>query len=86
MRMLHIFLTLSVCMLFGGCSTIVSLGDNERTPNQIYAGTREDLNPHTIYDLPFSFVADTALLPYTIPRTVYNFHHSDDKAPENESK
>ena len=85
MRALQRLLILLGCIFFAGCSTIVCLGDNKGTPNQIFAGTREDLNPHTIYDLPFSLVADTIVLPYTIPRTIYNRHHANDRSPEGES-
>ena len=31
----------------------------------------------TQIDVPFSLVTDTVLLPYTIPRTIYNYNHID---------
>ena len=30
---------------------------------------------HGYPDVPFSFIADTIVLPYTIPRTLYNRKH-----------
>ncbi len=62
-----------------GCGTLVTLSDNKSFPNQIYAGTRAMLFGRgcTQIDVPFSIVADTIVLPYTIPRTVYNYTHVD---------
>lgn len=59
-----------------GCGTIVTLSDSKTWPNQIYAGTRASARGHaTQPDIPFSLVADTLILPYTIPRTIYNIAH-----------
>jgi predicted Zn-dependent protease/uncharacterized protein YceK len=67
------FWLLALTLLCTGCGTLTTLGDNERWPNQIYAGTRAALNGHgTQLDAPLSFIADTLVLPYTIPRTLYN--------------
>jgi uncharacterized protein YceK len=38
--------------------------DDQRWPNQIYSGTRAAAGGHaTQLDIPFSFMADTLLLP-----------------------
>lgn len=56
-----------------GCGTIVALSDNRQWPNQIYAVTRASFEGHgTQLDVPLSLVADTIVLPYTIPRTMQN--------------
>ena len=63
-----------------GCGTLVTLTDNKEWPNQIYAGTRAAANGHaTQIDVPFSLIADTVVLPYTIPRTIYNLSQRDDQ-------
>lgn len=63
----------AVSVLTTGCSTLFNISGDE-PPNKIYVGTRSTLrNPHgALLDLPFSFVLDTILLPYTIPVTIYN--------------
>jgi hypothetical protein len=45
--------------------------------NLLYSGTRFSFtNVHGgIVDVPFSLVADTVTLPYTIPRTIWNYYH-----------
>jgi len=45
----------------------------------IYAGTRAAAygSHGTQIDVPFSLVTDTVVLPYTIPRTIYNYTHID---------
>ncbi len=56
-----------------GCGTVHTLGNNATWPNQVYAGMRAAAGGFlTQLDVPFSLVADTLVLPYTIPRTVYN--------------
>jgi uncharacterized protein YceK len=71
-------------MLFGcvpalsGCITIATL--SEPAPcNKIYSGTVGNLTDswwlaHSLaMDIPFSLIADTVVLPYTIPKTIMNF-------------
>jgi len=44
--------------------------------NLLFSGTRAvAMNVHMILDTPFSLVADTIALPYTIPRTIWNYYH-----------
>lgn len=63
-----------VVFLCQGCGTLVALSDNKQWPNQIYAGTRASYQGfHTQLDVPFSCIMDTVVLPYTIPRTIYNY-------------
>ncbi len=67
--------TAAACL---GCGTLFTLTHNKQWPNQIYAGTRAAAAGHsTQIDIPFSLVADTMVLPYTIPRTIYNYTHVD---------
>lgn len=71
---------LGVCFGAGGCGTAHAVASNSPFPNQIYGGVRCELNePNvlTFYDIPFSAVADTLVLPYTIPRTLYNCAHPE---------
>ena len=77
-RYLFILLLLSC----GGCGTGYSIESNEPFPNIIYGGTRSDLaSAHLSFvaDVPFSLVADTVVLPYTIPRSIYNANHPEEK-------
>ncbi len=74
-----------VSSLLAGCATRTTLREDE-TKNKIYSGTIRhcDLTGwyDTVYDLPFSFVADTVILPYTIPKTIYNYHSEEqEEAP-----
>lgn len=55
-------------------------------PNKVYIGVRQDLTEWTLIhggflDLPFSFIADTILLPYTIPKTIANYAAQDGPKP-----
>jgi uncharacterized protein YceK len=72
-----IFMALgALAMLAGGCGTMAALGRDEMWPNQVYAGTRAAAGGHvTQFDVPFSLVADTLVLPYTIPRSIHNQKH-----------
>jgi uncharacterized protein YceK len=63
-----------------GCGTIVSLqedADYDCRANLMYSGTIRSVENfgHTFLDVPFSFVADSLLLPYTIPKTIWNKFH-----------
>ncbi len=76
-----IILVCFILSLLGGCSSIFnSFGDKE-TGSRVYIGVRKDIkcivsggHSHlsgidkvmAVIDLPFSLVADTILLPYTI--------------------
>jgi len=81
----NIALVIVSSLLLSGCGTIWALSNNEQWPNQIYAGTRASATGHsTQLDVPFSLIADTLVLPYTIPRTIYNFSRSPDAVPGKE--
>ena|SRR5690242_5376618 len=60
-----------------GCGTIYSIGNNEPFPNIVYGGVH--YVGHNILDLPLCVAADTVALPYTIPRSIYNSHHPEDR-------
>jgi uncharacterized protein YceK len=82
-RIRYAIATALALFISGGCGTITSLQTNEPFPNVIYGGTYLSLQGHaTILDVPFSAVADTLVLPYTIPRTIYNCNHPEE--PPNE--
>ena len=70
---------LGVLWFFTGCGTIFTLADDAKSDcheNLLYSGTRESAtNIHFLFDTPFSLVADTIVLPYTIPRTIWNYFH-----------
>ena len=68
-----------ITMFISGCGTIYSL--QERYPrNKVFSGVVASWNGHaTFIDIPFSLVADTIALPYTIPKTIANGAQSDDK-------
>jgi len=71
--------------LLTGCTTIGTLGEDE-TRNKIYSGTLRQLElkcAHgTCLDFPFSFVADTVLLPITIPWSIVNVNEADTARPQ----
>jgi uncharacterized protein YceK len=67
-----------------GCSTISTV--KEREPRcKIYSGTRLNFSSSWVFvhvgllDWPFSLVADTIALPYTIPKTIRNFEQPDEE-------
>jgi uncharacterized protein YceK len=64
--------------IISGCGTLVNIAEEE-PKNKIYVGTRASLgNIHGgVIDVPFSFVLDTVLLPYTIPVSIYNYSKSE---------
>jgi len=74
MRRQNIFLVL-MPMLLMGCTTALTLSEPE-TRNKVYSGTVRQVDlgcAHgTCLDFPFSLVADTLLLPITIPWTLVN--------------
>lgn len=67
-------------VLITGCTTLITLSEAE-TKNKIYSGTirQADLKcgHGTCFDFPFLLIADTALLPVTIPWTVFNLASGD---------
>jgi len=75
-QMIRFFLILSFVCLLSGCGTFgtVFIEDNKECKSLIYSGTRfmAGGNAHSLFfiDIPFSFVADTILLPYTISATL----------------
>ncbi len=68
-------LALALPLLAGCFTTQRYAGLNGRSSPDVYAGTRilfdvvdfESKEVYYLFDLPFSFVADTALLPVTLP-------------------
>jgi len=63
-----------------GCGTLASIGYDDPYPNIVYGGVRRELaplSPHTCLDIPLSAVADTIVLPYTIPRSIFNSKHPE---------
>jgi uncharacterized protein YceK len=79
-RVLEAFLCIALFLVPSGCGTANAVAANDPFPNQIYGGVRNELNPvsiHTFFDIPFSAIADTLVLPYTIARTIYNCHHPE---------
>ena len=81
-------LALLACLalpLLAGCGTLANTFEEE-TRNKVYAGVRADFGEWTFahggfLDLPFSFVLDTVLLPYTIPKTIANYAAGDKPRP-----
>lgn len=78
-------MTLLACLALAlsGCATTITVFE-EDPDNLVYSGTRRDLDGWAFLhggflDLPFSFVFDTILLPYTVPRTIWN-HATDGEA------
>jgi uncharacterized protein YceK len=83
---LPVRMSLVLAMLtLSGCGTIGTLGEPQ-TRNKVYSGTIRDVElgcAHgTCLDLPFSLVADTVVLPATIPWTLYNASHEEPVAHE----
>ncbi len=61
-------------LALAGCGTLANTFEEE-PGNRIYVGLRADLGAighGGLLDLPFYFVLDTILLPYTIPKTIAN--------------
>ena len=80
MRKLLAISIILACPFIAGCGTILAVTQNIPFPNQIYGGSLHGpwAGGHNVLDLPFSLIADTIVLPYTIPRTIYNCHHPED--------
>ncbi len=84
-RMHRICCGLCVTLALSGCATSVTVFD-EDPDNLVYSGTRRDLDGWAFLhggflDLPFSFVFDTVLLPYTIPKTIASYAANDAGEP-----
>jgi uncharacterized protein YceK len=82
-RIVVSILLLAVSPAMTGCMALKGTFFEEKEKNVIYVGIRESLSclstlcPHygwipLIIDLPLSFVMDTALLPYSVYKTVRN--------------
>lgn len=60
-----------------GCVTVGTLVEN-KSANKVYSGTARHIQSGcssiVCVDLPLSFVADTAMLPVTVPWTLANFY------------
>jgi uncharacterized protein YceK len=73
-NLVSILLVLTIGSL-AGCTTLSTLGEEEHN-NKIYSGTIRQVElgcGHGVcIDFPFSLVADTVLLPVTIPWSIYN--------------
>jgi uncharacterized protein YceK len=67
-----------VTLLSSGCVTIMTLSEPQPC-NKVYSGTIGNLSDgwwlaHSLFmDVPFSLIADTIVLPYTIPKTIVNY-------------
>src|SRR5215831_10162806 len=67
-------------LMVNGCGTIFTLQEDSEydcRSNLIYSGTIRTVKNalHTLFDIPFSFVLDTIVLPYTVPKTIWNYFH-----------
>jgi uncharacterized protein YceK len=73
---------LAALITLSGCATLATLSEDE-TKNKIYSGTIRHIElkcAHaTCIDAPFSLVLDTLLLPFTIPKTIWNSSKSEGK-------
>lgn len=78
----------SASLMLIGCATSGTLAEPE-TKNKIYSGTIRHFElkcAHAVcLDFPFSLVADTLLLPITIPWTIVNFVWEDPDEEGNEN-
>ena len=74
-----ISLVLLVSMI-SGCGTVITLKEDATFDCRgilIYSGTVRSIEnmAHTLLDIPFSLMLDTLVLPYTIPRSIWNYYH-----------
>lgn len=76
-----------LAVILSGCATIGTLGEDQTT-NKVYSGTARDFELEcfegTCLDIPFSFIADTVLLPITVPWTLVRLSRvksGDEPAP-----
>jgi len=76
--------------LISGCVSIKTVSE-AKPCNKIYSGTVGNLTDgwwlmHSLFlDVPFSFVLDTLMLPYTVPKTLHNEYSENSeckKVPE----
>ena len=83
MRINHIAPILAAFVV-SGCATIGTLAENE-TKNKIYSGTIRHAELKCAHgvclDFPFSLLADTLVLPITIPWTLVMFARSGAQNP-----
>ena len=69
----------ALCLLSTSCATVYDLNHGYRFESRVYGGTSSDVGLITgdhdgylsalligVADLPFSFIADTIVLPYTV--------------------
>lgn len=68
------------CSMLTACGTIITFQEDAKFDcrgNMIYAGTRRSIDNavHTLLDIPFSLALDTLALPYTIPKSIWNYYH-----------
>ena len=84
----RVIATLVALLALTGCVTIGTLTEPE-TRNKIFSGTIRHIDlecAHAVcLDMPFSLVADAAILPVTIPWTAYNFIKSDENQEPSEN-
>ena len=76
----------ALTLALSGCATGYTVFEEDHK-NLVYSGTRQDLEGWIfihggILDLPFSFIADTILLPYTIARTIWNYATDEEGADD----
>lgn len=75
----RLYIIIILALVASSCTTIGTLTEPE-TKNKIYSGTIRQAElkcAHgTCIDFPFSFAADTLLLPVTIPWTLVNHSKS----------
>jgi uncharacterized protein YceK len=68
-------------MALSGCATIATLGEPE-TKNKVFSGTIRHFElacgHGQCVDFPFSLIADTVILPATIPWSIINVVRDDD--------
>nr|WP_086938928.1 YceK/YidQ family lipoprotein [Thaumasiovibrio occultus] len=81
--MKKIISVLGVSILLSGCSTVVCNAD-KNIDNKVYCGIELAneawaIMPTGPFDIPLSIVADTLMLPYTIPATM--LASDEDDAP-----
>jgi uncharacterized protein YceK len=75
-------LLITLPCLLGGCGTLCTAAISECGKLEPYSGTRASAQGHaTQLDLPFSFIADTVLLPITVPKALIEAIQTNDGAP-----
>ena len=72
MRRLRFAFLCSAAALLAGCGTVLDTLSSRSEGPRIYGGVRLDMEQSnaSLVDLPFSFAADTALLPLTVLREI----------------